>query len=97
MSPPKASVGAARPRRPISKLSKTGNTAAAIAAFSPAGTPSTKIGVPKIFDLIKDPTEEYPGTLTPDAWVVQPMMEIVGRFEASLKKFPPIAPGTPDP
>jgi arylsulfatase len=25
------------------------------------------------------------------------MMKIVGEFEASLKKFPPIAPGTLDP
>jgi arylsulfatase len=25
------------------------------------------------------------------------MMKIVGEFEASLKKYPPVAPGTPDP
>jgi len=24
-------------------------------------------------------------------------MKIVGEFEASLKKYPPITPGTPDP
>ena len=60
-------------------------------------SPPTKLGVPKIFDLIKDPTEEYGATLTADGWVVGPMMKIVGEFEASLKKFPPIAPGTLDP
>jgi arylsulfatase A-like enzyme len=60
-------------------------------------SPPTKLGVPKIFDLITDPTEEYGATLAADGWVVGPMMKIVGEFEASLKKFPPIAPGTLDP
>lgn len=60
-------------------------------------TPPTKLGVPKIFDLIKDPTEEYGATLTADAWIGGPVMKIVGEFEASLKKFAPIVPGTPDP
>jgi arylsulfatase len=60
-------------------------------------SPPTKLGVPKVFDLIKDPTEEYGATLPADGWVVGPMMKIVGEFEASLKKFPPIAPGTLDP
>jgi hypothetical protein len=43
------------------------------------------------------PKEEYPGTLTPNAWVGGPMLKIVSEFEASLKKFPPITPGTLDP
>jgi arylsulfatase len=60
-------------------------------------SPAIKLGVPKIFDLIKDPTEEYGASLTPDAWVVFPMMKIVGEFEASVKKHPLIHPGTPDP
>jgi len=60
-------------------------------------SPPVKLGVPKIFDLINDPTEEYGATLTPNGWVSVPMMKIVGEFEASLKKYPPIAPGTPDP
>lgn len=60
-------------------------------------TPPTKLGVPKIFDLIKDPTEEYGATLTADGWVGGPMMKIVGAFEASLKMHPPIKPGTPEP
>jgi arylsulfatase A-like enzyme len=41
-------------------------------------SPPTKLGVPKIFDVIKDPTEEYGATLTPDGWVGGPMMKIVG-------------------
>ena len=56
-----------------------------------------KLGVPKIFDLIKDPTEEYGATLTPDGWVGVPMMKIVAEFEESLKKYPPIKLGTPYP
>jgi arylsulfatase len=57
----------------------------------------TKLGVPKIFDLLSDPKEEYGATLTPNAWVGGPMMKIVAEFEQSLKRYPPIAPGTPDP
>ena len=51
----------------------------------------------EIFDLTKEPTEEYGATLAADGWVGGPMMKIVGEFEASLKMFPPIAPGTLDP
>jgi arylsulfatase len=60
-------------------------------------SPPTQLGVPKIFDLLSDPKEEYGATLTPNAWVAGPMMKIVAEFEASLKRYPPIAPGTADP
>jgi arylsulfatase len=60
-------------------------------------SPPTKLGVPKIFDLVNDPKEEYGATLTPNAWVGGPMMKIVAEFEESLKRYPPIVPGTPDP
>ena len=60
-------------------------------------TPAVKLGVPKIFDLVNDPTEEYGATATANAWVSGPMMKIVVEFEQSLRKYPPIAPGTPDP
>jgi arylsulfatase A-like enzyme len=56
-----------------------------------------KMGVPKVFDLLKDPTEEYGATLTADGWVGGPMMKIVAEFEASVKKYPLIEPGTLDP
>jgi arylsulfatase len=60
-------------------------------------SPATKLGVPQIFDLYTDPKEEYPATLTPNAWVGEYMMKIVGDFEKSLVKYPPIKPGTLDP
>jgi arylsulfatase len=60
-------------------------------------SPAIKLGVPQIFDLYTDPREEYPATLAPDGWVSIPMMKIVADFETSLKKYPPIAPGTLDP
>lgn len=60
-------------------------------------TSPAKLGVPKIFNLYTDPKEEYPATLTPNGWVSIPMMKLVGEFENTLKKYPPIAPGTLDP
>jgi hypothetical protein len=32
-----------------------------------------------------------------NSWVADPVTKIVGEFEASLKKYPPIKLGTPDP
>jgi arylsulfatase len=60
-------------------------------------TPPAKLGVPKAFDLITDPKEEYPATGIRNSWNAGPAMKIVADFEQSLKKYPPIAPGTPDP
>ncbi|PWT72447.1 MAG: arylsulfatase [Bacteroidetes bacterium] len=60
-------------------------------------TPPTKLGGVKIFDLITDPKEEYPETGARNTWVAGPALKIVAQFEQSLKKYPPIAPGTPDP
>jgi arylsulfatase len=60
-------------------------------------TPPAKLGVPKAFDLITDPKEEYPATGLRNSWVATPAMKVVAEFEQSLKKYPPIAPGTPDP
>jgi arylsulfatase A-like enzyme len=60
-------------------------------------TPPAKLGEPKVFDLITDPKEEYPATGMRNTWVAGPAMKIVSDFEASLKRYPPIAPGTPDP
>jgi arylsulfatase len=57
----------------------------------------TRLGVPKIFDLVADPKEEYGATLTPNAWIGGPAMKIVADFERSLATYPPIPPGTPDP
>ena len=60
-------------------------------------SPPTKLGVPKIFDLIADPKEEYGTTASQNGWVGAPVMKIIAGFEESTKKFPLIQPGTPDP
>jgi arylsulfatase A-like enzyme len=60
-------------------------------------TPPTKLGQPKVFDLITDPKEEYPQTALRNTWTAAPLMNVMVEFEKSLKKYPPIAPGTPDP
>jgi arylsulfatase len=60
-------------------------------------TPPAKLGVPKLYDLIADPKEEYPAIASPSGWVGHPAMKIVAEFEASLTKHRPIKPGTPDP
>src|SRR5499427_1342804 len=60
-------------------------------------TPPTKLGVPKAFDLITDPKEEYPATGIRNSWNAGPDMKIVAEFEQSLKMHQEIAPGTPDP
>jgi hypothetical protein len=36
-------------------------------------------------------------TAVRNSWNAGPAMKIVTEFEHSLKKYPPIAPGTPDP
>lgn len=43
------------------------------------------------------PKEEYPAAGLRESWHAGPAMEIVAGFEASLKRHPPIPPGTPDP
>ena len=60
-------------------------------------TPPTKLGQPKAFDLITDPKEEYPATGLRSTWTAGPALKIVTDFEQSLKRYPPIPPGTPDP
>src|SRR5207237_8469573 len=60
-------------------------------------TPPTKLGSPKAFDLITDPKEEYPQTGLRSSWIAGPAMQVMVEFEQSLKHYPPIAPGTPDP
>jgi len=60
-------------------------------------TPPLKLGTPKAFDLITDPKEEYPATALRNTWNAKPIMDVVVEFERSLKKYPPIVPGTADP
>jgi arylsulfatase len=51
----------------------------------------------RLQNLEKSLRLKYGATLVPDGWVGGPMMKVVAEFEESLKKYPPIAPGTPDP
>ncbi|HEX5872758.1 MAG TPA: arylsulfatase [Longimicrobium sp.] len=60
-------------------------------------TPPARLGTPKSFDLVTDPKEEYPETAVRNSWNAQPAMKIMMDFQESLKRYPPIAPGTPDP
>jgi arylsulfatase A-like enzyme len=60
-------------------------------------TPPVKLGGVKLFDLITDPKEEYSENGVRNTWVAEPLMKIATLFMESLKKYPPIAPGTPDP
>ncbi|HEY6806334.1 MAG TPA: arylsulfatase [Pyrinomonadaceae bacterium] len=60
-------------------------------------TPPTKLGQPKAFNLITDPKEEYPQTGLLSTWVAGPALKVMLDFEQSLKRYPPILPGTPDP
>jgi arylsulfatase len=50
--------------------------------------------VPKVFDLITDPKEQYPATGIRHTWSAGAAMKLVAEFEQSLKEHPPIAPGT---
>jgi arylsulfatase A-like enzyme len=56
--------------------------------------PPAKLGIPYIINLYTDPREEKPTT---DSWVVTPMLNIVGAFQASTRLHPLIPMGTPDP
>ncbi len=48
-------------------------------------TPPARLGVPKAFDLIADPKEEYPATGVRNTWCADMAMKIVREFEESLK------------
>jgi arylsulfatase A-like enzyme len=55
-----------------------------------------KLPLPRIINLLADRKEER-DVAAFNTWVADPMIKIVGEFEASLKKYPPIKVGTPDP
>ena len=50
----------------------------------------------KIVNLLTDRKEER-DVAAYNTWVTEPMLKIIGNFEASLKTYPPIKLGTPDP
>jgi arylsulfatase len=61
-----------------------------------ASDPPQRLPLPKVINLLTD-LKEQRDVLQSNSWVTYPMMKILGEFEASLKKDPPIKPGTPDP
>ncbi len=60
-------------------------------------SPPIRLGVPKLFNLISDPKEEYPQGTIDNTWVSGPARAVIAQFYGSLKEHPLIPPGTPDP
>lgn len=54
------------------------------------------LAIPRIYNLLTDLKEER-GVAIYSGWVADPMLKIVSDLEASLRKYPPIKLGTPDP
>jgi hypothetical protein len=52
--------------------------------------------IPLLFNLYTNPREDTEKVIT-DSWISGPVLKMVGEFEASVKKHPLIAMGTPDP
>ena len=63
-------------------------------------SPIINPGMPRIFNLLTDPKEEYDLILhgvEGAAWIMPPVMERVPAHQVSLRREPPIPLGTPDP
>ena len=73
-----------------------GDTYRSQAVILTAGGTPVKLGVPLLFNLYVNPTEEA-DKIAHDSWVVGPMLQMVGAFEESVKKYPLIRMGTPEP
>jgi arylsulfatase len=58
--------------------------------------PPQKLPLPKLVNLLTDLKEER-DVLTYNTWVATVMTKILVEFDDSLKKYPPIKMGTPDP
>jgi arylsulfatase len=59
-------------------------------------SPPVKLPVPFLFNLYTNPQEDENKPAL-DTWVIGPVLKMVGAFEESLKKYPLIPMGTPDP
>ena len=55
-----------------------------------------KLEAPYLFNLIQDPKEET-NVMMDNNWVRNVTMRMVHEFRQSMKDFPPVPPGTPDP
>ena len=51
---------------------------------------------PFLFNLYTNPQEDENKPAL-DTWTIGPVLKMVGAFEESLKKYPQIPMGTPDP
>jgi arylsulfatase A-like enzyme len=55
-----------------------------------------RLPLPKLVNLLTDLKEERDVGVY-NSWVADPMTKIIGEFQVSLQKYPPIKVGTPDP
>jgi arylsulfatase A-like enzyme len=58
--------------------------------------PPVTLPLPKVINLLTDLKEERDAGAT-NSWIGVPMTKIILEFEQSLRKYPPIKAGTPDP
>jgi arylsulfatase len=58
---------------------------------------SLALPLPKLINLLTDLKEEGRGDAWANTWVLVPVTKHLDEFQESLKKYPPIQPGTPDP
>ena len=55
-------------------------------------------GIPRLFNLNLDPREEHPLSYgAQHTWLVQPAGKVLADHLASLRKYPSVPPGAPDP
>jgi len=56
-----------------------------------------KLTLPKLFNLTKDPKEEYPEETLRNTWATDRCLHAIREFQQSLQVYPPIPEGTLDP
>jgi arylsulfatase len=59
-------------------------------------SPTLAYGMPRIYNLLKDPGETQ-NVIFPETWVPKAALGQLGAHVMSLRKEPPIKPGTKDP
>ena len=59
-------------------------------------SPPVKLPVPFLFNLYTNPQEDENKPAL-DTWTIGPVLKMVAAFEESMKKYPLIPMGTPDP
>ncbi|WP_182915925.1 sulfatase-like hydrolase/transferase [Massilia cavernae] len=60
-------------------------------------SPAARLSVPLVVDLYMNPQEDENKRDMAAGWATRPMLKMIGAFEASVKKYPLIPMGTPDP